>query len=514
MKQTILIFIIALFPILASADGSGTCGNNLTWSYVNATKTLTISGTGEMGSFYYESNGGGTYICAGAPWYSYVNNIEKVIIQSGVTSISNYAFSGCSSMTSLTISNTVTSIGEYAFSDCSSLSTISIPNVAINIGDCAFVKTAWYMNQPDGLVYLGKIVYKYKGEMPANTSLSIKEGTLAIASSAFSSCSNLTSITIPNSVTVIGSWAFAWCSGLTSFDIPKGVKDICFLQNCTGLTSIDIPNGVTSVSLTGCSGLSTLVIPNGVTYLGDFSGCTSLTSISIPSSVTSIGGKARVGNWAFMNCYALNAVYINDLEAWCKIETGYSHSFEEIYNNPLYFAHHLYLNGDEVTNIVIPDGISELSATFQGCTNISSVIIPSSVTSLGETFADCTGLASITCLNTVPPQCINTGGSYSSWEDYAAFTFKDVDKDECVLLVPQGCVSVYKNAAYWGEFKNIEELKRGDANGDGLVNVADIVFVVNIIKEGAYNKLADMNNDGVVDNKDLSSIKDIIMKAG
>jgi hypothetical protein len=99
-------------------------------------------------------------------------------------------------------------------------------------------------------------------------------------------------------------------------------------------------------------------------------------------------------------------------------------------------------------------------------------------------------------------------------EHVGKLTFKDVDMDKCVLLVPQGCVSVYKNAAYWGEFKNIKELKRGDANGDGLVNVADIVVVVNIIREGAYNKLADMNNDGVVDNKDLSSIKDIIMKAG
>lgn len=130
MKKQFLLMMMALLPMVASADDSGTCGNNLTWSYVNATKTLTISGTGEMGSFDFESNGGGTYICAGAPWYSYAKNIVKVIIQSGVTSISSYAFSGCS-MTSLTISNTVKSIGEYAFSDCNSLSTINIPDVAI-----------------------------------------------------------------------------------------------------------------------------------------------------------------------------------------------------------------------------------------------------------------------------------------------------------------------------------------------------------------------------------------------
>lgn len=244
MKQALISFILALFPIMVSADNSGTCGDNLTWSYVNATNTLTISGTGAMNSFDYESNGGGTYICAGAPWYSYVKDIVKVIIQTGVTSISSYAFSGCSSMTTLTISNTVTSIGEWAFSDCSSLSSINIPEIAINIGSYAFRNTAWYKNQPDGLVYIGKIVYNYKGDMPANTSISIKEGTLAIASDAFSGRDNLTSITIPNSITVIGSWAFARCTRLTSFDIPDDVKDICFLQYCTGLTSIDIPTSV------------------------------------------------------------------------------------------------------------------------------------------------------------------------------------------------------------------------------------------------------------------------------
>jgi hypothetical protein len=85
MKQTFLSFVLALLPIIASADAKGTCGKNVTWSYVEATQTLTISGTGEMKKYYagYTSK---------APWYSYRNAIQTAVIESGVTSISSYAF--------------------------------------------------------------------------------------------------------------------------------------------------------------------------------------------------------------------------------------------------------------------------------------------------------------------------------------------------------------------------------------------------------------------------------------
>ena len=95
-----------------------------------------------------------------------------------------------------------------------------------SIGKDAFDNTAWYNNQPNGLVYAGKVAYKYKGTMPPNTSFSIKDGTLGIAGSAFSGCSRLTSVTIPNSVTSIGSYAFSGCSGLISVTIGTGVLSI------------------------------------------------------------------------------------------------------------------------------------------------------------------------------------------------------------------------------------------------------------------------------------------------
>ena len=192
-----------------------------------------------------------------APWYSQRDKIQKVVIKDGVTSIGDYAFYGCSGLTSLTIPNSVTSIGYRAFygcsgltsvtipnsvtsirdlvfygcsgltsviipesvtsiggsafSVCSSLTSVTIPNSVTSIGSSAFYGTKWYNNQPDGVVYAGKVLYAYKGTMPSNSKIEIKEGTTEITPSAFSGCTGLTSVTIPNSVTSIEYDAFYTC---------------------------------------------------------------------------------------------------------------------------------------------------------------------------------------------------------------------------------------------------------------------------------------------------------------
>ena len=120
----------------------------------------------------------------------------------------------------------VTSIGSWAFYRCTGLTSVTIPNSVTSIGSFAFEGTPWYNNQPDGVVYIGKVAYKFKGKMGSGTVINIKEGTVSISNWAFYGCTGLTSVTIPNSVTTIESWAFYGCRGLTSITIPNSVTSI------------------------------------------------------------------------------------------------------------------------------------------------------------------------------------------------------------------------------------------------------------------------------------------------
>ena len=142
-------------------------------------------------------------------------NLNSVTIPGSVKTIEEFAFYGCLSLTSLSIEDGVSSIGIAAFKRCG-YSSLTIPNSVTSIGQSAFRETPWYDNQPDGLIYTGRVAYEYKGTMPDNTSVTIKEGTKHISTLAFNDCGGLVSITIPNSVTSIGQFAFSGCRGLTS----------------------------------------------------------------------------------------------------------------------------------------------------------------------------------------------------------------------------------------------------------------------------------------------------------
>ena len=356
------------------------------------------------------------------------SGLKSVTIGNSVTSIGKYAFYECSGLTSVTIGNSVTSIGESAFYHCWGLTSVVIPNSVTSIGESAFYKcsglksvtignsvtgigdrafwncsglTSVYITDMAkwcgirfGSPYANPLYYAHNlylnGELV--TDLVIPDGVTSIGNIAFYGCTGLTSVTIPNSVTSIGEDAFYGCSKLTSVTIGNSVTSIGedAFYDCTELTSITIPDSVTSIgnsAFDGCSGLTSVTIPNSVTSIGyrAFYECSGLTSVSIGNSVTSIGSGA------FAYCSGLTSVYITDIAKWCGIRFGSS------YANPLYYAHNLYLNGELVTDLVIPDGVTSIgNIAFYGCTGLTSVTIPNSVTSIGESaFYGCSGLTSV-----------------------------------------------------------------------------------------------------------------------
>ncbi len=364
--------LLAFSAAAESAAASGICGENLTWM-LDAAGTLTVSGTGAMEDFGYK----------GAPWYQSRDSIKAVVVESGVTTIGDSAFSHCSSLTSITLPEGVTAIGDRAFYDCGSLTSITIP-----------------------------------------------EGVTAIGDRAFYGCSSLSSITIPEGVTAIGEYAF---------------------DGCSSLTGITIPDSVTSIgeyAFSDCSSLSSITIPEGVTTIGDyaFDGCSSLTSITIPEGVTAIGYSA------FSGCSSLKDVSITDLAAWCSIAFGNEEA------NPLYEAENLYLNGQKLVSVTVPEGVTEVKAytfygfkdliqvtlpegvtaigeyAFDGCSSLTGITIPKSVTAIGEeAFNGCTGLSSIT----LPEGVTTIGGSAFSY--CSSLTS---------ITIPEGVTSIGGSAFY------------------------------------------------------------------
>ena len=327
-----------------------------------------------------------------------------------VTSISENAFRDCSGLTSVSIPNSVTSIGESAFSGCTDLTSITIPNSVTYIGQYAFSGTAWYNNLPDGLVYAGKVAYKYKGEIPANTHITIDEGTTCITKYAFYECSGLTSVTLPNSLTYIGDNAFNSC------------------------------------------GLSSVVIPDNVKTIGEhaFFSCSSLTSVTIGCGVTLIEDDA------FASCNNLTSVYISDLAAWCKIRFYYEYDLHN--SNPLRIAHHLYLNGVEIEDLTIPNSVTSIGRyAFSGCSGLISVTIPNSVTSIGgAAFGNCTNMTDVYCYAKDVP---NTGDN----------AFDGTPTETSILHVPASAVEAYRAAWPWSDFKEIVPLDDTPLIDNGII---------------------------------------------
>ena len=390
-------------------------GNNATVTYKDDNYNSYCGSVNIPASFTYNSK---TYSVTsiGVDAFYNCSDLTSVTISKGVTSIGVYAFCGCTGLTSVTIPNSVTSIGDQAFQRCTSLTFIFIPESVTSIGDGAFSACSTLTTVKVERATPVKIS-NYTFSNRANATHYVPEGSLSAYKAAdyWKGFKNIKEyipeekgiyykldkdnmfaevrampddekysgdIIIPSSFTYDGETYIVTSIGKDAF------------YECSGMTSVTIPNSVTSIgnsAFSGCSGLTSITIPNSLTSIsyGAFSGCSGLTSITIPNSVTSIG------HYAFSGC-SLTFVHITDIAAWCNISFGGSDA------NPLYYAH-LYMNGQEVNDLVIPEGVTSISDyAFCYCSGLTSVAIGNSVTSIGDyAFSGCEALISITIPNSV-----------------------------------------------------------------------------------------------------------------
>ena len=188
MKQIYILLIALLMGLSANAEKSGSCGPNLKW-HLTDDGVLTITGKGQMYDYSY------------TPWSN--DDLTRVIIGNGVTTIGEAAFRSCSHLTSVTIPNSVTTIGGWAFSICSSLTSVTISNSVTTIGDNAFIGCS------------------------SLTSVTIPNSVTTIGSEAFSDCTNLQKVNIGNSVKTIGEFAFNKCTNITQISSEAVVPPTC-----------------------------------------------------------------------------------------------------------------------------------------------------------------------------------------------------------------------------------------------------------------------------------------------
>ncbi len=429
------LMLISIIPISASAaETSGTCGENLQWSLDTDTGLLEINGTGVMRNFSSTNS----------PWYSHRDNIISVMIGDGVTSVGNYAFDGCTKLTSITIPESVTSIGRKAFYGCTGITEINYNAISCSLPYEAYEDTFSDIGLNGGgiVANIGANVTEIPDELLFGCTnfkaITVDENNQYYSSDEYGVLFNKdkttlikfpakcvkTEYVIPDTVTKVDNYAFLLCTNLTEITIPESVTRIKYnaFYSCTYLTRInynailcdDLPEGVFSdagingegivvtfgakvekipanlfcgelVSLSSGEVLSPNIIK--VVFESD-SVCTSVGSSAFEDckSLTEIiipNSVTSIGNCAFAFCYNLTSITIPE-------------SVTNIGNAAFAYCYNL-------TSITLPKGITNISESmFRGCRKLTSITIPNDVTSIGYTaFEGCKSLTEIIIPNGV-----------------------------------------------------------------------------------------------------------------
>ncbi|MCR5643690.1 MAG: leucine-rich repeat domain-containing protein [Prevotella sp.] len=420
-----------------------------------------------------------------------------------VKGLMQYAFCGCSKLTSVEIPSIINRIPYKAFWGCTSLTDVTVlaptPPVLMNSPFPYTIynkATLWvpkgkkedYKNS-DWNNYFEKIEeiyekleYKDGDTFTANTYGGVRM-TFQVISAANKTCrvgnpesseqaidrNRRGAITIPSSV-----------NGFSVVEIGK----VAF-QNCEGITSVNLPNGVKTIESAA------------------FYNCKGLTKIIIPNTVEKIGKDAFC-------CENLTALYISDLASWLNISMPES-VFD--WHNSI----HLYLNNKEVKKLIIPNTITAIKENaFCNFGGLTSIIIPKSVKYIGDgAFFNCIGLKTVYSEILEPFDINEEIFKYQKWNDaHTSFYF---DFTNATLYVPEGTKAKYQTANAWKKFANIIEYSSrvpGDLNDDGEVDVTDVVELIDMVLAGSNDPSGDINGDGDVDVTDVVELIDMVLAGG
>ena len=349
-------------------------------------------------------------------------NLISVVLPKSLIEICSYAFCECGNLKEIDIPEGVTSIGSLAFYKCRSLILISVPNSVVHIGYNAFqecsslgsgfvVVNGWlltYNGECTETVKLGSDVKRIAGgafcDQKNIKTIELPNTICSICPGAFDSCGNLEKISIPDGIHEIEDSVFFMCENLSDVEIPESVEHISdyAFYGCSKLASFKFPTNLCSIgkyAFRECTALEAIELPDGLQSISDYAfwGCGALKKLVIPKTLTEIGACAFGGNVRF------SAVYLSDIIAWCKANCQ---------DCPLAVADHVYLDGEELVDLCIPEGVKKIPHNaFKACNSIRSVSFPSGLECIGgSAFAGCDGIKEVV----IPEGVTNIGsGAFS-----------------------------------------------------------------------------------------------------
>ncbi|MBQ7546060.1 MAG: leucine-rich repeat protein [Clostridia bacterium] len=448
----------------ASAETvSGTCGASgnvydVRWTLDKDSGVLTISGTGAMKDYY-----SGT-----APWTKFCDLIKTVSIGSGVTKLGDYAFYNCTSLASVTIPDSVTQIGDSAFENCTCITDMTIPSGVKHLGSSAFSKCTGLTNLTFNAVkctilHSNNDNYYAFTDCTALQTVTFGETVETIPAEILFCCPGLRTVTILPGVKEIGRAAFCYCANLADVNMSDSVTrigDYAF-SGCTSLTHMNVGNGVTEIGYSAfslCSSLTRVTLGNAVETIGYSAFAKSpLTGIFIPRSVREIGQDAfscgiRTDEYDLNTGYGiiptLQTIEVDPDNAYYCVRDG-------VLFNKAQTVLIQYPNADPRTEYLIPNGVTDVGDDdFYYCTNLKSVHVPFSVNSIGsDAFTGCSSLIYI---------CSDFADNYYTRyiADQNGFEFRLCDGHGSPARVP------------------------GDANGDGVLDLKDVIRIRRFLAGG------------------------------